>query len=569
MDTTTKTIINQNDTFSALLVQTEKRGDLPVFNASLNKVRQISSDPDSHAMELAQTIMKDSNLTAKVLRIANSPLFNRGLGRISSLSRAVVLLGFDTIKNVCLTLKLIESFHDDHPTIGMNEMVAKSYLTAGFVRDVAAKCRVKDIEETYIAGLFHNLGDVAVGYYLPEKFNAMLTLHQQGGIPWMQSQTQVLNMSLMEIGQKLASTWCFSNTLINTMRDYNPETEGAVKNRNQLNHAIVSLSSKVVSTLYIEGQGSTQKNLRQQMGDLANATGVKIEHIESSLGDSFKLSCDLAKEYGLDQTVLRPHVSNSGDELRDRLSREFAFYASNQGVISAEANDITPSAINAINQQDCDVSRQQGSSSVNDEQDHRIKTQPLDKEKHQIEQTSSPSQESTPLVEIGNPRLQLSIIQEITTLVTDGGSLNTLFIKILEGIQQGVGFDRSMLCLINPNQGMYSGRMALGVGGDELKTQVSGSININNDIFARVLMEGGDMLVENVQEKSWRNMLPTGYQSNSDVTSFIISGVCNGKKPFGLFYADNHISKACITPNLRRGFMQFIAQARLAIKIRG
>jgi len=104
-----------------LLEHAEKKGDLPIFNTSLNKVRSISSDPDSHAMELAQTIMKDANLSVKLLRIANSPFYNRGMGKIASVSRAVILLGFDSIKNLCMTLKLIESFTDDQPKVALKK----------------------------------------------------------------------------------------------------------------------------------------------------------------------------------------------------------------------------------------------------------------------------------------------------------------------------------------------------------------------------------------------------------------------------------------------------------------
>ena len=80
-------------------------GDLPIFSASINRVRRISADPDSDAMQLAREIMKDANLSTKVLRLANSPYYNHSRTRIGVISRAVVVLGFHTLKNISLIRK--------------------------------------------------------------------------------------------------------------------------------------------------------------------------------------------------------------------------------------------------------------------------------------------------------------------------------------------------------------------------------------------------------------------------------------------------------------------------------
>ncbi|NVK44141.1 MAG: HDOD domain-containing protein [Oceanospirillaceae bacterium] len=61
-------------------------------------------------MALAMAVMKDPGLSAKRLRVAKSPGYNRGQGRIEVVSRAVILLGFERIKSLSMTLKPIESF---------------------------------------------------------------------------------------------------------------------------------------------------------------------------------------------------------------------------------------------------------------------------------------------------------------------------------------------------------------------------------------------------------------------------------------------------------------------------
>lgn len=112
-------------------------GDLPIFSTSINKVRRVSSDPNSDAMAVAKEVLKDANLSTKLLRLSNSACYNRGAGKISVISRSVIVLGFETVRNLTLTLKLIESFQNANPSTEMSKLLVKSYLAAGFVRDIA------------------------------------------------------------------------------------------------------------------------------------------------------------------------------------------------------------------------------------------------------------------------------------------------------------------------------------------------------------------------------------------------------------------------------------------------
>ncbi len=571
-----KTLDDQDDILALLTQRAEKQGDLPIFNASLNKVRRISSDPESHAMELAQTIMKDANLSVKLLRIANSPYYNRGLGKISSIARSVVLLGFDTIKNLCLTLKLLDSFQDDHAAVGMQQMVARAYLTAGFVRDISLKCRVKEIEEAYICGLCHNLGDIAVAYFLPEKFNEIVALQRSGKIPWSQAQEKVLGTSTAKLGQHLATTWNFPTRVVGNMRPYDPELEGAVRNRDQLTHAMVSLSSAAVGSLYTP-YAEDGKPLRALFQALSEATGIRVDALESSLNDSFQMSCELAKEYGLNQRVLQPSVAETGDPFRDKFAREFAFVASAQLKPGAPPA-ATPEAASSKRAGD------QGTTtlvtSAADPKDKTLNTV-LGTEKVQprpsagadtTAQSSAPTGVAPPKsapVTKGDPMMQLSIIQEITTLVTESAPLNKLFVKILEGIHRGVGFERTALTLISPDRSNYIGRLALGENTEPLKLQLSGVMRERVDIFARVMLEGTDLFIEDTSEGSWTDAIKKNFVQESGASSFIIAGIRAGHKPIGMFYADNAATNYPITPDMRRGFLQFVAQARLAIQVRG
>ena len=567
-----------DETLKSIKARIDKVGDLPIFNTSLTIVRRVSSDPDAHSMELAQAVMKDVNLSVKLLALANSPYFNRGMGKIGSVTRAVVLLGFDTVKNLCLTLKLIESFQHQYPSVGLSNMVVRAYLTAGFVRDVAMKCGIKDVEESYICALLHGLGEIAVGYFLPDKFIEILTLTKKDNVSWLQAQKAVLGMSLAEVGQTMATTWEFPSKVISTLKDYDPKIAGNVKSTSQLNHALASFATQAVGSLYVE-HGTPEKSLHELLGEISKAAGVSTDVIENSLNSSFKMSCDLAKEYGLDEKFLQPTVLESGDDKRDKLARMFSFYASSSAASAKAAQtEVVALKTSASGGNAARTTATLVPVTLMQKQNAKplasapnivavpVKAQPS------ITQTSiAPAAASspTPPASRSNPTVQLEIIQEITALVTNSASLSVLFVKVLEGLQRGVGFDRAMLCLINPQRTGYSGRIAIGEGVDTLKSYFSYPINVKTDLFSKILMEGADLTVEDVNEPSWNDLIRSDFAAVTGTTSFIISSLRSSTKAVGFFYADNAINKDPITPEHRRGFLQFAAQARLALQVCG
>ena len=297
--------MEHSQTIREIYAQMDRMGDLPVFSASVNRIRLISTSPDSNAMDLAQEVMKDTNLSVKLLRLANSTHYNRGLGKIGSISRAVILLGFNMVKNLGFTLKFIESFQQDYPGIDMGKILVRCYLTAGFVRNVAIKCGVKDAEESYICALLHNLGEVACAYFLPEKYIEILRLKKTQTLRAGEAEQAVLGMSFMSIGKTLATNWGFPSAVTSTLADYLPNREGPIRSSGQLNRALSSLASRVVDQLYVE-HAPSEVAFQHLLGELAKAAGTDVGVIEERLSASFRMSCDLAGEYGLNRKMLQP-----------------------------------------------------------------------------------------------------------------------------------------------------------------------------------------------------------------------------------------------------------------------
>ncbi len=568
-------LLSHNATMARLKAGMDRLGDLPIFSTSINKVRRVSSDPQADAMAVAQEVLKDANLSSKLLRLANSAYYNRGLGKISVISRAVIMMGFETVRNLTLTLKLIESFQKSNTAVDMSRLLVRSYLAAGLVRNVATKCGVKDIEESYVCALLHNLGEIIVAYVLPHEFMKIQEQQKLAKVIHSQAQHNVLGTSFDAIGQDLAGTWEFPPLVVSSMSRTSIKISGVVHDRLQINRALSFFANDLVGALYVEASDSAER-FSSSMRNLAAVTGSESGLIEHSLGESFRMSCALAHDYGLDKNLLKPLLGEGDDTARDKWARQFSYLASTGKeqpaspiMVADDTNSLAetgnPSLKNAALATPLAAAVKPVAAvalvpiSASDTTTSAA-AQPV---------ATAPSSAVTEpaAATIHEAQLQLTLIQEISNLIAQGARLNQVFVKALEGIQRGVGFDRVILCLVTPDRRNYVARLAVGQGREQMKEFFALPIEPQRDFFSKVLIEGGEVLVADTAHPAYAALLPKDFLRVAAVKSFIVVAVSYEGKPVGFFYADRSVSQRLIDAGDLRNMVNFVTQARLALRL--
>ena len=533
---------DKEDILASIMERLEKVGDLPIFSASVNRIQLVGSDPDADAMALAMEVLKDANLTTKVLKLANSSYYNRGVIKVGALSRAIVMLGFDVVKSTVLTMKLIDSFQQDHPDIEMNNLLVNSFMSAGFIREVATECGAQDAELSYVCGLLHNLGDVITAYTMPDKYIEMKQLARNEDVGWPEAQKKVLGLTLLKVGQGVVEKWSFPASVSNTIAPHTGKGKKTGGNRVEFNRSLASLTNRMMDLLYSENP-VTNQSFSEITSELSDVSGVSTDVIANCLDKSFKQSQELASAYGLDKKQLLPKVrTDSGDDDLDRVTRKLSFYASNTDKTTAVTEQTS----------DLDDGYDEAAEEIEDP-----------------DLIVSTADEDPDVEEGGDTNAFLGILHELTTMMTQKAHLNTLFTKVLEGMNLGVGFDRALLCLLTPDHKKYMGRVAVGQSAELLKDYFAMlPINESKDLFSKLMMQGTEILVPDVNQEGWRKMLPEDFTESLDTTSFLVAALRVRDKPVGMFYADKFLKKTPITPEDQRGFMQLVAQARLALQVR-
>jgi len=187
-----------------LIDRSGKLGSLP---AIVYRVFDVMDDPKSTASQIGRVINDDPALTARLLKLVNSPFY--GFTRkVDTVYRAVALIGHKELRSVVVAASAIKAF-DGIPSelVSMPVFWKRSLTTAVVARVLAAFKREKEIERYFIAGLLHDIGSLLLYLQLPEEMTHVLHQHQSDGIALLKAEKNVLGYDHAQVGGALLKKW--------------------------------------------------------------------------------------------------------------------------------------------------------------------------------------------------------------------------------------------------------------------------------------------------------------------------------------------------------------------------
>ena len=207
-----------SDTLKALV---QKITDLPTLPAMMATITRLMQDPRTSAEELGRAIATDPALVSKVLKLVNSAFYGFP-GRISTITQAIVILGFSTIRNVVLTTSVLKAFGRNAPTAGFNaaDFWEHSMLTGAIAKALALEKGLPFTEETFIAGLLHDMGRMVLIHRLAPEFEKAVDHKEKRGGSMLEAEKAVLGLTHGEIGGWLAKKWNLPIPYVEVMRHH-------------------------------------------------------------------------------------------------------------------------------------------------------------------------------------------------------------------------------------------------------------------------------------------------------------------------------------------------------------
>lgn len=248
---------------------------LPALPTIAMEVIGIIENPKTNVHTLSSIISKDQVLASKILKIANSPFYGYSK-TIATLDFAIVILGFETLKEAVLSVSLISHLSKNvSKDFNINSFWGHSIATSVIARELAKNLGYKILAEAFVAGLIHDLGILILNQYFLKEFDEVIELSKTNNIPITEAEMKVLGVTHDEIGSWLAQRWNFPKQLIESMRyHHNPSLAVINKQLAAIVHFAEFLAHKVDSCAFPLEKGINFKPSALQILNYKDATYI-------------------------------------------------------------------------------------------------------------------------------------------------------------------------------------------------------------------------------------------------------------------------------------------------------
>lgn len=472
-------------TLEFLLRRMQHRSDFPSMSAAMIAVNRLAQSDQGDASRLSALILRDFALTNKLLRVANSAHHNSGrTGTVSTVSRAIVVLGFDAVRNLALSLLLFERLQDKKHAEALKEEFLRASMTGALARELGTQVGGCGAEEYFVCAIFHNLGRLLAHYYLREEALAVekLVAHEEAGEEL--ASRRVLGIGYRDLGIGVARSWGFPDNIVQSMVALPPSRRAPASASERLR--LVSAVSDQLCRV-IEHAPAEERPARISRLMKAHEAALPIEDrvLRGVVDRSLKAAAEMAAALRLDRRQSPLGRVLAAPEEQGRTSSTATGAASSVGGQGAEA---------------------------------------------EVSAAASPAGvDARAVLAAGIQDLSQGLIEELPQA--------DLLRIATETTYRAFGFRRVLLCLRDEREPCLVARHAFGPEADLPWDRFRVSVH-GNDLFSLMIARGADLLIHDAAEAKVRERLPKWYLDGFYARSFLVMPMRRGDTPVGLLYAD-------------------------------
>lgn len=186
---------------------TRKIDTIPTLPQVYYTVSSLLENPKVNASDISEAISRDPAITARILKIVNSAFY--GLPRqVSTLTHALVLLGFHSVRSLILAMGLSEVFPaNEHSVFPRNAFWTHCFATGTVAKNLARRIDYSKGEEIFIQGLLHDIGKIILDTSMPEEFARAYELAHQKNILLFDAEREVFGFTHADVGELVTHHW--------------------------------------------------------------------------------------------------------------------------------------------------------------------------------------------------------------------------------------------------------------------------------------------------------------------------------------------------------------------------
>jgi eukaryotic-like serine/threonine-protein kinase len=476
-------------TLEFLLRRLRHRPDFPALSASVVRIQRLADSDTDSAKQLSDEVLKDVALTHKLLRMVNTPRFTSAAGEtVSTVSRAVALVGFAGVRNMALAVVLLEHMNDKAHAVKLKEEFLRA-LTAGTVADLLWP-NPREGEAAFLGTLLQNLGRMLAECYLPEEatqirqaLSSTLPKGAAASTPSEQARDaaarKILGISLEELGTGVAKAWRLPEELQEAMRT-----------------PVGAVPANVV-----RGMGRDER--LRWLGRGANA-----------LADAM--------------------LSADGDAQTAALLQVAERHASVFGVPAAEVVAAAHLARTQVKQ----LAQIMGAQVAPGEPARRLLEATYGAQATLADASTSATLPGSPTATPTQAALSQALFDLQTLSSNPGVQVVEILQHALNALHQALALRWVVLCLRHPSSGKLMGRIGIGAGASAVAADfdIKPDVKASTDLFSVLCARGSDLLISDASTVA--NRLPAWYTQRINAPTFLLLPLMHKSTAIGLIYAD-------------------------------
>jgi len=535
-------------TLEYLLRRIRHKGDFPALSATISAVNRAASSDREPVGVLCNSILKDFALTNRLLKIVNASHLGQFGGSISTVSRAISILGYDAVRNVSMSLVLFEHMHDRANAAALKDQVVSIYFSGLLARELHGRADLRDGEQAFICAMFHRLGKLLATFYLHDEAQIIERHLRSRGWDEQRASREVLGISYEELGIGVAKAWNFPEEITDSMRVITGTVKKCPGQQGEKLRMLAGLANELADVIASADEEKRQEQLAALVARYGAATGISERSLIAAVQSSANALMRDADTLG--------HGVSRNDFFRSarswQLPSERAPVADPQRNRSAHAGHLGP-----VSGGTASIGASEPSAPPSAGQAAPAEAAAAPCAGPAAVELVAQTQELVADARLGSAdarripasghaepgRRQAALaagVQDITNTLVGDHSLNDVLRIILETMYRAIGFQRVLLFVRDARQQALRCRFGFGADAETIvQNGVAAPLDGARDLFYAAVVMGVDLCIDDLEAGKVRQHVPEWYRSAIGARGMVLLPIVNRKRTLGLIYADS------------------------------
>ncbi|QYY33266.1 HDOD domain-containing protein [Cupriavidus pinatubonensis] len=293
-----------------------QKGDFPTLQYCIDNVFKTLNS-DLSVGEMASTVLSDFSLSQKVIRLANSAMYRSFGGEVTTVSRAIMVLGVDTITHLTLGVQVLDFFQGVAPNRPQAARALKQAIMAGEITRALNDARgILGGEEGVVCTLMHHVSRLLVIFYFPDEWDRIMALSADGAMSENDACREVIDISLDDLAKAAAFRWRLPALIADGMLGRELHEETVLETHADWLGAVASLSSDAAASILAE---QPEEVVLEPLLTHAQKLGLEPSHVNVAIQQAGTLKASMARSEAPDTGV--GSLPDDGGKPADTLTR--------------------------------------------------------------------------------------------------------------------------------------------------------------------------------------------------------------------------------------------------------